>query len=56
MLRKAADLLGRDALATGLKVPLDVLEAWMSGAGTMPARKLSALADLLDQMSHRPKH
>ena len=55
MLRKAADLLGRDELATGLKVPLDVLEAWMSGAGTMPARKLSALADLLDEASNPPR-
>ena len=55
LLRKAADLLGRDELATGLKVPLDVLEAWMSGAGTMPARKLSALADLLDEASNPPR-
>ena len=56
LLRKAADLIGRDELASGLKVPVSVLEAWMNGTGIMPARKLSALADLLDKISHPPKH
>ena len=52
MLRKAADLLGRDELANGLKVPVPVLESWMNGTDTIPARKLSALSDLLEEISH----
>jgi len=55
LLRKAADLLGRDELASGLKVPINVLEGWMTGKGSIPVRKLSALADLLEQISHARK-
>jgi hypothetical protein len=51
LLRKAADLVGRERLACGLSVPLGVLEAWMNGHATMPERKLAALADLLDDVS-----
>lgn len=55
MLRKAADLLGKDELATGLKVPVTVLESWMNGQSSIPAHKLSALADLLDEVSSPPQ-
>ena len=52
LLRKAADLLGRDELASGLKVPVPVLESWMNGQSSIPARKLSALSELLEEISH----
>lgn len=55
MLRKAADLLGRAELASGLNVPVTVLEAWINGKGSIPARKLSTLADLLDAVSNPPQ-
>ena len=47
LLRQAAVLIGQNALAARLEVPLPVLEAWLAGRGTMPLRTLSALVDLL---------
>jgi len=55
LLRKAAALVGREELAVGLKVPLNLLDAWINGHATMPDRKLGALADLLDGISNPPK-
>lgn len=39
--------MGRDLLALQLKVPPTLLDAWISGHGTMPDRKLALLADIL---------
>lgn len=55
LLCKAADLLGRQHLATGLKVPLSVVDAWVSGQAAIPPRQLSALAELLDEISNPPR-
>lgn len=54
LLRRAAELIGREELAVRLKVPIDVLEAWMNGQATMPDRKLLVLADVLAQFSSKP--
>jgi hypothetical protein len=53
LLRKAADLVGKEELAFGLHVPVTLLEAWMYGHATMPDRKLPELADFLDDISGR---
>ena len=55
LLRKAAALVGHDELAAALKVPRTLLEAWIDGQATMPDRKLSLLAEFLDEMTHPPK-
>jgi hypothetical protein len=54
MLQKAVALVGRDALAKGLRVPATVLEAWLSGNGTMPDGKLTALIAVLDEITNPP--
>jgi hypothetical protein len=54
LLRKAAALIGREELALGLKVPATLLDAWMNGHASMPARKLAALAGLLNRLSEAP--
>jgi hypothetical protein len=55
LLQKAVSLVGRDALASGLKVPIPVLEAWLSGNGTMPDSKLNALIAVLDEITNPPR-
>jgi hypothetical protein len=45
---------GHEELAVRLKVPTHLLEAWMSGHASMPDRKLSLLANILDQFSTKP--
>jgi hypothetical protein len=55
LLRRAAKLVGPDNLAQALKVPQHLLEAWMEGHATMPARKLMALADYMDEITLPPK-
>ena len=52
LLRRAADLMGRDELALGLKVSRSMLDAWISGRLSMPNRKLVRLGDLLEEVSH----
>lgn len=49
LLRKAAQLVGRQELAIQLKVPRALLEAWIYGHASMPDRKLLLLADLLEK-------
>ena len=49
LLRQTAERVGREALAKGLNVPLELLDAWLSGHATMPDRKFLQLGDLLDQ-------
>jgi hypothetical protein len=55
LLRKAADLMGLDELALGLKVSRSMLDAWISGRLSMPTRKLVTLGDLLEEVSNPPK-
>jgi hypothetical protein len=55
LLRRAAKLVGRDNLAIALKVPQDILQAWMDGRATVPARKLAALGDYLEEITLPPK-
>lgn len=55
LLRKAVALVGQEALASGLKVPLTVLDGWLTGNGTMPDGKLSALIAVLDEITNPPK-
>jgi hypothetical protein len=51
MLKRAAMLVGRDALAARLNVPATLLDVWLRGLATMPDRKLLPLADLIDTLS-----
>jgi len=55
LLCRAADLIGRDQLASGLKISAALLDSWLSGRASMPDRQLSALADLLEEISNSPK-
>ena len=50
LLKRAAALIGRDALAARLNVPATLLDVWLRGLATMPDRKLFALADLIDTL------
>ena len=50
MLKRAAMLVGEEALALRLNVPPTVLDVWLRGLATMPDRKLLALADLIDTL------
>ena len=55
LLNEAAKLLGKDELAAQLRVPQQLLDAWMRGLATMPDRKLLQLADLLDRFGRPEK-
>lgn len=55
LLKEAAKLLGKDELAAQLRVPQQLLDAWMRGLATMPDRKLLQLADLLDKFGRPEK-
>ena len=55
LLRRAAKLVGAGNLAEALKVPQHLLEAWMEGSATVPARKLVALADYMEEITLPPK-
>jgi len=55
LVRRAAKLVGADKLAQALKVPQHLLEAWMDGHATVPARKLVALADYMEEITLPPK-
>jgi hypothetical protein len=50
LLRHAAALVGREALAARLNVPPTLLDVWLRGLATMPDRKLLALADVIDTL------
>ena len=53
LLAEAAKLMGREKLAAGLKVDLEVLVAWTEGRSTMPDSKLRALGDLMAKWASR---
>jgi len=55
LLRKAALLMGREQLAASLKVPVPLLDAWISGHAAMPDRQLIILADILDRFGRPEK-
>ncbi len=50
MLKRAAVLVGEEALAARLNVPATLLDIWLRGLATMPDRKLLALADLIETL------
>jgi hypothetical protein len=54
LLRRAVELMGRDALASRLNVPNHLLDTWLNGHASIPDRKLLALIDILDKVSSRP--
>jgi hypothetical protein len=54
LLKRAADLMGKDELAIRLMVSQELLEDWLNGQATMPDRKLVPLAKVLDQFSTKP--
>lgn len=51
MLRRAVDLASLGEVAMALKIPPELVQAWMSGHASMPDRKLLLLADFLDKRS-----
>lgn len=54
LLREGVKLLGRDAVATHLRVPLARLTRWLRGVAAMPDAKLPRLADrMLQSLSIR---
>jgi hypothetical protein len=53
LLREASDLLGAEELATALKVPRSLLEAWIGGHASMPDRKLRLLTEILAEVATR---
>jgi hypothetical protein len=55
LLKEAARVVGKEELAAQLRVPPELLDAWMRGLATMPDRKLLALADLLDRFGRPEK-
>jgi hypothetical protein len=44
-----------EAVATHLRAPESLVEAWMEGLSSMPDRKLLLLADLLDKFGRPEK-
>ena len=53
LLKRAATLVGREALAARLNVPATLLDVWLRGLATMPDRKVFLLADLIDTLGDR---
>jgi hypothetical protein len=55
LLSKAADLIGRQKLASCLNISPALLDSWISGSGNMPDGKLMELALTLDKLSREEK-
>jgi len=51
MLRRAVDLTSLREVAAALKIPPELVQAWMSGHASMPDRKLLLLADFLNKQA-----
>ena len=47
LLQRAAKFLGKEKLAVRLNVPVELLDAWMSGMVDMPESKLPRLSAIL---------
>lgn len=55
LLKEAAKLIGVEELANRLGVHSWLLVAWIEGAGTLPDRKLKALAEVLEEFGRPEK-
>lgn len=55
LLREAVELIGLEEVATHLRAPASLVDAWMRGLSSMPDRKLLLLADLLDKYGRPEK-
>ncbi len=55
LLRKAVGLMGMEELAAGLSVPVNLVDAWITGKASMPDKTLLLLADLLDKFGRPEK-
>ena len=53
MLRRAVDLASLGEVSMALKIPPELVQAWMSGHASMPDRKLLLLADFLEKQAGR---
>jgi hypothetical protein len=51
LLKEAAELIGREELATRMKVPLSMLDAWREGHAAMPVGRLVLLAAILEELA-----
>jgi hypothetical protein len=47
--------MGMEELAAALSVPVNLLDAWITGKASMPDEKLSVLADLLETFGRPEK-
>jgi len=54
LLHRAAARIGTRALAARMDVQVSLLEAWMSGQATMPAKKILLLAEIIEQLGDEP--
>jgi hypothetical protein len=55
LLRRAVALAGLEEVARALKVPPNLVDAWMNGHAAMPDRNLLVLADFLDKLGRPEK-
>ena len=55
LLSKAADLIGRQKLASRLNISPALLDSWISGSRSVPDGKLMELARTMDQLSREKK-
>ena len=51
LVRRCADLMGREQLALRLGIPTALLDAWIRGEVTMPNAQLLPLATSLNQLA-----
>lgn len=54
LVRRCADLIGREQLAARLGIPTALLDAWIRGEVTMPNGQLLPLATSLNQLAKEP--
>ena len=55
LLSRAADLIGRQKLASGLNISTALLDSWISGSASVPDRKLMELALTMDKLGREPQ-
>ena len=55
LLRRAAARIGMRALAARMDVQESLLEAWMNGQATMPAKKILLLAGIIEELGDEQK-
>ena len=55
LLKRAVALIGHDELALVLGVPSTLLDVWLRGLASMPARKVLKLADVLESIGDSKK-